>query len=167
MRYRWKLLILLLIISLIPIAVLRIFSVRHVQLLADSLVSNTRTRVINNSENDLRFLVDSYSAWIRSAREHIETVLMFQAREVEQSLAEKAPPPSKVYFEEDFNEGRNVPPDTTLSQKYSRIRPDGTSTLLRVSYSTQVFKVAPEVSEQDVAADIARLSRLTPMYERL
>ncbi|MBA7644416.1 hypothetical protein ES703_52160 [subsurface metagenome] len=130
MRYRWKLLILLLTISLIPILVLRIFGVRNVHLLAENLVSEARAHLIADAENRLRFLVDSYSAWILAGREHFETALMFQAREVEHCLAADVPLPPEVYFAEDFNEGRDLPHDTTLSPNHFRTRSDGTFDLL-------------------------------------
>ena len=167
MRYRWKLLILLLTISLIPILVLRIFGVRNVHLLAENLVSEARAHLIADAENRLRFLVDSYSAWILAGREHFETALMFQAREVEHCLAADVPLPPEVYFAEDFNEGRDLPHDTTLSPNHFRTRSDGTFDLLKISYYTQVFKLAPGVEREAVDADIARLSAMTPVYKSL
>ncbi|UCG63417.1 MAG: SpoIIE family protein phosphatase [Deltaproteobacteria bacterium] len=167
MRYRWKLLILLLTISLIPIVVLRVLGVRNVRLLANNLVSETREHLTSDAEDGLRFLVDSYSALIRSEGEKVEALLMFQAREVERFLAQEITQPSRVYFAEDFNEGLNVPGDTTLSPVHFRSRPDGSIEALRISYSNQVFKLAPGVKREDVDADINRVSAVTPIYQEI
>lgn len=167
MRYRWKLLILLLAISLIPVAVLRTFGIRNVRSLSDNLVSKTREHLISDAEKGLRLSVDNYSTLIRSDSEKVEALLMLQAREVERCLAQEIAPPARVYFAEDFNEGLSVPDDTTLSAVHFRARPDGSIEPLRVSYLNQVFKLAPGVKREDVNADIARLSAVTPLYREI
>jgi len=167
MRYRWKLLILMLAISLIPVVVLRTFGIRNVRLLSDNLVSEAREHLISDAEKGLRLSVDNYSSLIRSEGEKVEALLMFQAREVERCLAQEIATPSRVYLAEDFNEGLNVPDDTALSTVHLRAQPDGSIEPLRVSYSNQVFKLAPGVKRKDVDADIARLSAVTPLYQEI
>ena len=167
MRYRWKLLILMLAISLIPVVALRTFGIRSVRSLSDNLVSEAREHLISDAEKGLRLSVDNYSSLIRSEGEKVEALLMFQAREVERSLAQEITSPARFYFAEDFNEGLNVPDDTTVSTVHFRSRPDGSIEPLRISYLNQVFKLAPGVKREDVDADIARLSAVTPLYREI
>jgi sigma-B regulation protein RsbU (phosphoserine phosphatase) len=167
MPYRWKLLILFVTISLVPIVVLRIYGVRNVRFLEKKLVSESYKHLIGDAENRLRLLVDSYSAFIWAGREHFQTVLMFQAREVEGSLAKDVATPPKVYLARDFNEGSDLPSDTILSPIHFRTLPNGSVDRLKISYSEQVFKLAPGVIREDVAEDTARLSTMTPIYKSL
>jgi sigma-B regulation protein RsbU (phosphoserine phosphatase) len=96
MRYRWKLLILLLAISVVPIIVSNTITVRAVSRFGDKISSQMRENLIASAEKRLRFLVDSYSSWLWQGRERIEMALIFQAREVERRLAKDSPLPSKV-----------------------------------------------------------------------
>jgi sigma-B regulation protein RsbU (phosphoserine phosphatase) len=168
MKFRWKLLILLLAIAIIPISIARTFGVHSVRKLGAALVSQTRQNLVANMENRMQVLVDSYSAVLWRGREQIEMALLLQAKEVERALVETDPPmPEQVYFDEDFNRGTKMPPDTVPSSFHFRTRPDNKMELLRVSYSSQVFKLAPGTAVEDVRKDIARLSRLTPIYRDL
>ena len=167
MRFRWKLLILLLTISLVPVMGMRFLGTRTVRLLGDRAVSQIQTHLLTEKKIQLQLLVDSYSAMLGSGREHIETALMFQAREVEHSLARESAFPSKVYFAEDFDRGRDLPPDTTTSPEYVRLRHDNEKYPLKISYIVQVFKLAPGVARDTVNPDIARLSAMTPFYQKL
>ncbi|MFC1814488.1 SpoIIE family protein phosphatase [Thermodesulfobacteriota bacterium] len=167
MRYRWKMLILLMAIAMIPIMAMRTFGVKATRQLANELVSRAQETRINNIQNRMRLLVSSYASVLRAGREQIEMALMLQAWEVERCLAKQVPPPEKVYFAEDFNSGRDLPNDTTLSSVHFRSRPGETFDLLNISYSQQVFKLAPGVTQVEVDEDIARLTTLTPIYKKL
>jgi phosphoserine phosphatase RsbU/P len=168
MRYRWKLLILLLTISILPGLFIRMFGIRSVRNLGAVLISKSRESLVQHMENRMQMLVDSYSAVLEGAREQIETALLFQTMAVEQALASESTGPSaKVYFSDDFNQGDNLPPDTTISSFHFLMLPRDQMKLLKISYAEQVFKVARTISPDDVAADIARLSKLTPVYRLL
>ncbi|MBW1695273.1 MAG: SpoIIE family protein phosphatase [Deltaproteobacteria bacterium] len=168
MKFRWKLLLLLLTIAIVPILMGRTFGVHTVRKLGAELVSQSRGQLVKNMENRMQILVDSYSAVLQRGREQIEMALILQAREVELALAgEEVQVPEYIYFAHDFNKGTNLPPDTVHSSFHFRTRPDNKMELLRVSYSYQVFKLAPGVATEDARKDIARLSRLTPVYRTL
>jgi sigma-B regulation protein RsbU (phosphoserine phosphatase) len=167
MRYRWKLLILLLAISVVPIIVSNTITVRAVSRFGDKISSQMRENLIASAEKRLRFLVDSYSSWLWQGRERIEMALIFQAREVERRLAKDSPLPSKVYFAEDFDKERDLPHDVIQSPLHFRFLAEDKMELLKVSYLAQVFKLAPGVKKDEVTADIARLSAMTPIYKAL
>jgi len=168
MRYRWKLLILLLTISILPGLFVRMFGIGSVRRLESALTSKSRENLVQHMENRMQMLVDSYSAVLEGVREQIEIALLFQTMEVERALAsESEGAPGEVYFSGDFNQGDNLPPDTTISSFHFRTLPKGQLKLLKVSYAEQVFKVARGISPEDVAADIVRLSELTLVYRQL
>ena len=167
MKFRWKLLILLLSISIVPIAGSRLFGVNAVKQMGDQLVSQSRTRIVADTEDRLRLLVDTYSLILWRGREHVETVLMMQADEVERAIRQNAASPKKVFFARDFNRGVDLPADTVASERHFKNIEHGGMELLNVSYAEQVFKLAPGTGREQVAADIARLAALTPVYRRL
>ncbi len=168
MRYRWKLLILLLTISILPGLVVRLFGIRSVRNLGSALTLRSSERLIQHMENRMKMLVDSYSAVLHGVRGQIETALLFQTMAVEWALAaEIAEPQAKVYFSGDFNQGDHLPPDTMVSSFHFRMLPKGQLKLLKVSYAEQVFKVTRGISPDDVSADIVRLAKLTPVYRQL
>ncbi|UCG12274.1 MAG: SpoIIE family protein phosphatase [Deltaproteobacteria bacterium] len=167
MRYRWKLLILLLAISVVPIIVSNTITVRAVTQFGDKITSQMRENLIASAEKRLRLLVDTYSSWLWQGRERMEMALMFQAREVERRLAKDSPLPSKVYFAKDFDKERDLPHDVIPSPLHFRFLAGDKMELLKVSYLAQVFKLAPGVKKDEVTADIARLSGMTPIYKAL
>ena len=168
MRYRWKLLILLLTISILPGLVVRLFGIRSVRNLGSVLTLKSSERLVQHMENRMKMLVDSYSAVLHGVRGQVETALLLQAMAVERALAaEGAGPTAKVYFSGDFNQEDHLPPDTMVSSFHFRMLPKGQLKLLKVSYAEQVFKVTRGISPDDVSADIVRLARLTPVYRQL
>jgi sigma-B regulation protein RsbU (phosphoserine phosphatase) len=146
---------------------MRTFGVRAVRKLGHELVSRMSQNRIVHVKQRLRFRLDSYSKLILANRKQIEMALLFQAKEVERSFTKKVPIPPKIYFAEDFNEGVDLPPDTTLSTSYFRVRPDSSIDFLKISYSEQVFKTAPGIKKENILQDAARLATLTSIYKDL
>ncbi len=165
MRFRWKLLILLLAISMVPIMTGRIFSLHALRKLGDTLVSRSRDNRIAYMKNHLRLLVDSYSSVLWTGREHMEMALKYQAREVEYFLAGDPLTSNKVYFDEDFDKDKNVPDDMIPSSVHVRALAEDKMEFLNISYFRQVFRLVPGVAKKDVNEDINRLSALTPVYK--
>ena len=168
MRFRWKLLILLLIIAILPLILGRSFGVRAVRNLGEELVSRQRRGLVSYMENRMQILVDGYSEVLWRGRELSEMALRFQVQEVERILSlENAPIPEKAYFAKDFNQGQNVPMDIIPSSFHFRAGREDKLELLKVSYLSQVFNLAPGVRKEDVESDIARLSLMTPTYRTI
>ncbi|MFC1516408.1 hypothetical protein ACFL7E_06575, partial [Thermodesulfobacteriota bacterium] len=158
MRYRWKLLILLLVIAMVPITVGRTLVVHSSHRLGKTLISRSRENRIANMENRLQLLVDSFSGLLWLRRESMETALMYQAAEVDHRLVQETPATSAAYFVEDFDKGRNPAGDLIASSDHFRSLAGGQMGTVAVSYSSQVFKLAQGTEKEDVEADMARLS---------
>ncbi len=167
MRYRWKLLILLLSISLIPMVTMRTIGIRAVEQMRGVIISETRENLITATESRLQLIADSYSLVLWKTREMIEAVLLTQATQVERVLGEDAPYPEKVYFSEDFKSDQTRPADAFSSSFHFRSHKDGSIRSTAVSYGNQVFKVAPGIDRETVSLDIARLSSLNPVLKML
>ena len=167
MRFRWKLLILLIVIALVPVLVMRTFGVHGLRRLGAELVSQTSQNLVVSAQKQLHLVVDSYSQMLWQGREQFELALLVQAKEVERALAEDPEMTGEVYLAADFTAGRNLPTDLSPSADHFYPNKDAQPAMMTVAYSAQVFALAPGVQRTDVAADLARLSRLTPVYQDL
>ena len=167
MRFRWKLLILLIVIAMVPVLVMRTFGVHGLRLLGTELVSRTSENLVVGAQQQLHLVVDSYSQMLWQGREQLELALLVQAKEVERALAHDPEVTGEVYFAADIAAGRHVPIDLSPSADHFREQDGARPTMMTVAYSAQVFALAPDVRRTDVAADLARLDQLTPVYQDL
>jgi sigma-B regulation protein RsbU (phosphoserine phosphatase) len=94
-------------------------------------------------------------------------MLAYQTRMVEEALTGEAELPAKITFPEDFHDGPGGVTDAVESPQHTRTGKQGKLRFLPVSYSRQVFKLAPGVSKDSVIDDIAHLARMTPVYRVL
>jgi sigma-B regulation protein RsbU (phosphoserine phosphatase) len=78
MKFRWKLFILLLVISIVPIISLRTFGIHNVHLMAEALFSQVKEKQIDDARHLLQLVIDDYSKAIRTAREQVEMTLFYQ-----------------------------------------------------------------------------------------
>ena len=167
MRFRWKLLIIFLALTLFPILVMRTFGTGAVRKLGDELILRMSENRTTNMKYRLQILLNGYFAAIWNTRKQVEMALFYQAREVERCLKSKAPQPVKTYYAADFNEERSLPSDTRFSTHHFRILSDGSMDFLKISMSHQVFKLPPGSAKKVFAADIARLTSMTPVYRQI
>ena len=164
MRFRWKLMILLLLIAIVPMTAMRFFGMRGVRILGDELVARSRQNLNETTQNRLKFVVDSFSQMLSQKRETLEIALVYQAAEIERLLAQNMTEPAPAYFAEDFDTGRGLPPDLDTASDYFRVISENEMELLKIAYSAQVFNLPPGVQASAVKDDIKRLSHLTPVY---
>ncbi len=87
MRIRWKLLIILLSISLVPIFMLRVNGQRSMENMGNDLASIAREALMRKAGLELTLLVEEHAFALRLERELIEMVLRVQASELEKRLA--------------------------------------------------------------------------------
>lgn len=167
MRFRWKLLILLLLIAVVPVTAMRTVGVRGVRRLARELVAQSRKNLIDGAKNRLRSTVEGYAQILSEGRAQLEMALLFQADAVERALAGNPKVGGRIYFASDFASGHGLPPDLVRAADYARKDSHGGTKLLEITRSAQAFKLAPGIRRTDVAADIERLAALTPVYRKL
>ncbi|MCC7413602.1 MAG: SpoIIE family protein phosphatase [Gammaproteobacteria bacterium] len=162
---RWKLLILLWLITLLPAGLLIWLDYRTTIALAEELAIVNRAAFVTAARDDLDQLVSSYALRIARERQILELLLRRQAREIEYVLAQPAGVERPaVFYAGDFDDPRRAP--TTLRQDpgYFRVRADGSREALPVSFEQPVFRLAAGVDPATVADDIARLARLDGFY---
>lgn len=145
MKFHWKLLILLLSIGVIPVLVLRTFGVRHLYSIKRELVSHVFKCRQMDAQMRMQAVLAGYSAVLQEKLEQADKVLRIQALEVQRLLTCK--PLSAAAGRSFYIQTRNAPAADSVNRQF--------------------FRLPPGVKKEAVAADIARLSAMTPIYRQL
>lgn len=167
MSIRSKLLVLLLVISLLPLALVGGFGQAATRRLGRSLADRTWHVLMADAGRELRQVVNDHAVLLQRDIELIELIVRTQAREVERSLA--APPPevsTPVLFSADLDPA-HMPEDFRESPRYFRLDGGGRPVPVRHSLDRPVLTVAPGVDRESIAADAARLGRLAESFRFL
>ena len=164
MRIRWKLLILLLAIALLPLGLVSWLEYRSLTRLGSELGSRTREALIERAGRQLLQVVDDYGEILRREIETLEHALRAQAREVERCLAAEPPASAVVFWAEDYDRGDHVPEGMIPSARHFRTAGDGKRVAVLITHQQQVFKLAPGADREQVADQVARLSAMVPAY---
>ena len=168
MKFRTRLLILLLLVALVPLSLsfmVQRFSILH---FGNKLAEDTRSLLNNNAQTLLHALVDDYGRILTRDRTMALLTLQNQAQAVESKLAQSPPKaPAPIYFSADYNSPERQPADLQPSQKHLRYDADGKPTPIPISYSQQVFFLAAGTDPGQVADDLARLGGMVEVYRSL
>ena len=167
MRFHWKLLILLVVVALIPIASGRLFGVEAVKKFGHNLEERAAQKYISDATRDLRLLVDAYATVLWEKRDKLESVLRHQAWEVERQLVSKPTSEAILWTSDVMNRKESLPPDAFPSATHSRTHADGSFDYVTLAGSTQVYHTAPGVDWQTVRDDAVRLAPLAPLSSSL
>jgi sigma-B regulation protein RsbU (phosphoserine phosphatase) len=76
MKYRWKLLLLMLVVSILPMVIMRTFGIHNVQTMANSLSDEVQANRLAAAENDTQSLLKSFSQALNTERERIAMALL-------------------------------------------------------------------------------------------
>ncbi len=164
---RWKLLLLLWVITLVPVALLVWLDYRTTMRLATDLALANRERMVATAREELDKFADAQARAIAIDRTVLELVLRRQAREIGYLLATPVSGATRITWAADFDDPARAPPTVTASSRYHRYDPAGKRSPLPVSLEEPVFRLAPGVDTAAVAADIERLAALTPFYREV
>ncbi|HDZ20248.1 hypothetical protein LCGC14_0018480 [marine sediment metagenome] len=167
MKIRWKLLILLLAIALVPLIASTVMYNQLTRHLGRNLSNERREILERNARATLRHVVGKYDAIIQRDKRLVELSVEIQAREVEQRLA--SPPRARpLIYTQQFDKQRDLPADTALSPVHLDFDSDsGKQIPMLVAYSNQAYLVVEGVEERDVADDMMRLSTMPEVYRGL
>jgi len=166
MRFRWKLLILLILIAIVPIIVMRTFGARSTRSLATQLIAQARQDLIRDTRSRLTFFIDSYSRLLWQKRQQLEMALAFQAEEVGRALAADAPAGGRPFFASDFDGPDRERLDLVASPEHAMAGAEKSTGDTLISYSHQVF--FPNTRPGQPGANQAlRLTAVTPFLARM
>ncbi|PLX96655.1 MAG: hypothetical protein C0622_14395 [Desulfuromonas sp.] len=168
MKFRTRLLILLLVTALAPLALS--FLIQRASLLhvGTKLANDTRTLLNDNAVNLLHALVDDYDRILERDKATAAFVLQGQAQAVTDRFAALPPSaPKKIYFSADYDSPAKRPDDVTASHKLKRITANGGLRPIPVSFSQQVVFLVAGVQKSTLETDLARISDMGDVYREL
>ena len=168
MKFRTRLLILLLVVALVPLSIS--FFVQRTTILhfGNKLAEDTRFLLGQSAETLLHSLVDNYGRILKRDRTTALLTLQSQARAVEYRLALPLPErPSEVYFADDYNDPEKQPDDLQISQSHLREDSNGKLTPIPISFTQQVIFLTANADRDQLTDDIARLSNMAQVYRSL
>ncbi len=163
---RWKLLILLLGISLIPLAASSFLQRQWMRRNGQMLADRQRDDLHQDARDILQYVVNDYTKELNRAHDVLEAIVRVQAAEAQRLMASPPPPmPETVYFDTDFDEGR-LPGDAFLSKEYA-LTIDGEKIPQYISRGHQALMVFPGVDSDAVGDDLARMAAMETLYRQL
>jgi phosphoserine phosphatase RsbU/P len=160
MKFRWKLMVLLLAFSILPIVGLRAFGIHNVHLMADALMARIEKSQIDDAHNHLRQLIDVYARTIAKSREQIEMALFFQANEMERCLAEDAGDLTQIALKPRLNRCSLEAADAKLGFRES-------SSPAALDTAAACPLTRPGTSAGQAARDLDRLKKIIPVFHAL
>lgn len=167
MKFRTRLLILILAVSLIPLGLSLVFQRTLLVRLGDKLASDTRTLLHDNATNLLHSLIDEYDRILERDKAMALLTLQSQAQAIETRLASPQEPPQPIYFSTDYTNPQKQPPDMISTEKYQYRNEQGKSVAIPISYSQQSVFLVDNVTPSMVTKELAQISTMTEVYKTL
>ncbi|MEJ2096335.1 MAG: SpoIIE family protein phosphatase [Deltaproteobacteria bacterium] len=164
MKIRWKLLIVMLSISLGPMILMRGYAQKSLQMLGDTLSARIGDVLIQRATAELSILVEEHARIMQLERALIEKALIMQAAEIEKRLF------NIQYTAFDFVNSLSTgsSPSATVKPSHphseSLRAEDGTS--IPVSYDDQSFRPARHSSNGD-SDYLSKLAFMVPVYRSI
>jgi len=167
MSIRYKVFIILLAFSLVPLLIITIISRQSITHLGEALSSDARTHQTAVLSHDLaqtaRVSADAISQNVAS----LQLSLQYLSESTTSALASPDAPREKPFYTpQDFNRPETAPPDLQMSWRYSRVTSGGVLMPSAVSTHYPVV-VIPDGKEKLLKPQIVRLQKLTPVFENI
>jgi len=167
MKIRWKLMILLLAIALVPLVIASAVHRASMRRLGHRLASGTRDILTESSRRRLQLLVHNYARLLDRDRQLLELTVRHQAEAIERRLAGAAPAAPRLVFSRDMDRGVSLPPEMERPDNRYQFLPDRKRVPMPVSFAAQVYFVAEGVDRAAALPDMARLSTMPEVYRLL
>ena len=168
MKFRTRLLILLLTSTLIPLSLSFFFQRASTLHLGNKLANDTHLLLNNNAETLLHSLVDDFGRILKRDRAMALLTLQIQAQAVERRISTPPPKhPEPIFFSADYDSPQNRPDDLIMTQKRKRKSKDGELLPIPVSYSQQVIFLAQGKKPAEVIDQLNQISSMPEVYKTL
>ena len=168
MKFRTRLLILLLTSTLIPLSLSFFFQRASTLHLGNKLANDTHLLLNKNAETLLHSLVDDFGRILKRDRAMALLTLQIQAQAVEKRISTSPPKhPEPIFFSADYDSPQNRPDDLIMTQKRKRKSKDGKLLPIPVSYSQQVIFLAQGKKPAEVIDQLNQISSMPEVYKTL
>ena len=167
MKLRWKYFIVLLVASLVPMIAVTAISQKASKKLSRSISAQTKEVLMETVRREIVSATENYALITRRAKSTLEFALQALVQETAITLNLPLPESAEFYFAKEFEDAQTAPADLSPSNIHMQILEDGCLLPKQVSYAHPNFLTAPGVQPAAVAADIARLTGLTPVMKKI
>ncbi|MDX2495939.1 MAG: SpoIIE family protein phosphatase [Desulfuromusa sp.] len=168
MKFRTRLLILLLTITLLPLSLSFLFQRGSMLHFGNKLASDTHVLLNSSATTLLHTLVDDFGRILKRDKAMGLLTLQIQAQAVECRLSSALPEhPKPIFFSADYTSSENQPKDLIVTQKRKRMSKDGKLVPIPVSYSQQVIFLAQGKKPSEVTEELQKISSMPEVYKTL
>jgi len=164
---RWKLLLLLLGIALVPLAVVGWHARSTIRSLGTNIAAQERETLTRELTERLRVTVEDRADLIRAQKTLVELALERIATEAEGRLALREPTGAPVYFAHQFDGVGQPQPGLHPSERHLRVGTKGKPEPKPISLDAVNIVLAPGVAANTVSDDIDRMATMLPAYKGL
>jgi sigma-B regulation protein RsbU (phosphoserine phosphatase) len=166
MRIRWKFLVVLLFISLVPMLLMRWTAQRSMGELGDDLLVKTMGALISRASIELKGLVEEHATILGRERDLVEMALQVQAIELEKRFA-GGPAQNKTGHPLNAGESGTRRTEFRPSAKHLIQIGEMVSRPLLVSYEKQTYRIPTDINKEEYAQTIQKVSTMLPVYRKL
>ena len=167
MKLQWKLFIILLLFSVVPLVLVNRISRKSTYRLGETLSSDISTTMEGMVGEALQKTAEWYGAVTYYAKKGIELSVVNLAQESKWRLAERGSESGRIYFAEDFDDPAKCPSDLTTVPKYTKRLDNGLELPSPVSYGHPVFYIPPEANREALKSQAEHLAGLLPAFKQL
>ena len=169
LKLRWKLLILLLIVALVPLIFVRLADVLAMRKLGREAANQSRAQLVRAAESQLRQVLNGYAKTLSREESLLRLLLEDQARAVSRSLDSPIHDTSlPIYYESQFSSPDGPPPPgLALSDRHLLRDAQGNGQPMRVSYQAHVTRLSPNSDEQLAHKQAIALAGLHEDYRHI
>jgi sigma-B regulation protein RsbU (phosphoserine phosphatase) len=167
MKLRWKIFLILLVASLMPMATVVGISQNACRNLGGSISSQAHDALTAAIQSNILVAAQNYALISQRGKISVEFALQSLVQEAEKSMNLPALTHEEVFFAHDFDHPGSGPADLVLSSQHQKLAQNGTSTPKPVSYAHPNFLLAPGEKRDEVADDIGHLLHLEPILKHI
>ncbi len=167
MKLRWKHFLVLVAVSLVPLLAVTWVTHNASRRLGTTISDKTQNALKEKISQSMVRATRSYADLIDSGGFASEQALKRLAARAELAMALPPPPPIKLYYDTDFDDPQSAPKDLAQSTNHPIRSEGGVVSYKHISRENPNVLLAPGVTEDKVATDIARLTRLIPTLKDL
>jgi len=167
MKLRWKYFLVLVAASLVPLLAATWITQNASRRLGNTISERTQNTLTDTVRQEMVRATRSYAAYSHLGGVTTELALKVLAARAELALALPPPPPTKIFYAADFDDPMSAPEDMAPSTNHPIHSEGGIQTYKSISRNHPNFLLAPGTIKEDVARDISRFTRLSPVLRGL
>lgn len=167
MKLRMKSFVVLLLVSLIPMALVTLFTQKASINLGSAISSQTQYVLTETIRREIVSATENYAMITLGSKSSLEFALQLLNKEAADVLERPLAVPGKIYFSTDFENAETAPADLAPSETHLRVDADGKLGPKLISKEQSSFLVPAGIKQEEVIDDIILLSALAPALKEI